>query len=66
MAGQAGVLRAGGRDLVELHRDPMPSDFGLVAALPSTGISQIDAQLQGLSVTMLGLLTQFSALSTAQ
>ena len=38
LAGQAGVLRAGGRDLVELHRDPMPSDFGLVAGIDSPAL----------------------------
>ena len=46
--------------------DVIFGNFGLIAALPSTGIAQIDNQLQGLSVTMLGLLTQLSALSTAQ
>jgi Ca2+-binding RTX toxin-like protein len=47
-------------------KDVIFGDYGLIGALPTTGIAAIDAQLQGLSVTMLGLLTQFSALSTAQ
>ena len=46
--------------------DVIFGDYGVIGALPTTGISAIDAQLQGLSVTMLGLLNQFSALSTAQ
>ena len=46
--------------------DTIFGNFGYIGALPTTGITAIDAQLQGLSVTMLGLLTQFSALSTAQ
>ena len=46
--------------------DVIFGDYGIIGALPTTGISQIDAQLQGLSVTMLGLLNQFSALSTVQ
>ena len=41
-------------------------DYGIIGAVPTTGIAVIDAQLQGLSVTAMGLLTQLSALATAQ
>ena len=46
--------------------DTIFGNYGVIGALPTTGISAIDAQLQGLSVTMMGLVTQFSALSTAE
>ena len=46
--------------------DVVFGDYGLIGALPSTGIAAIDTQLQGLSVSMLGLINGFSALSTAQ
>ena len=41
-------------------------DYGIIGAVPTTGLQAIDEQLQGLSVTAMGLLTQLSALSTAQ
>ena len=41
-------------------------NYGDFGALVTTGITQIDNQLQGLSVTMLGLLSELSALSTVQ
>ncbi len=46
--------------------DTIFGNYGQIAALPTTGITQIDNQLQGLSVTMLGLLDELSALSTVQ
>ena len=46
--------------------DTIFGNYGQIAALPTTGITQIDNQLQGLSVTMLGLLNELSALSTVQ
>ena len=46
--------------------DTIFGNYGVIGALPTTGISAIDAQLQGLSVSMMGLITQFSALSTAE
>ena len=46
--------------------DVIFGDDGIIGALPTTGITAIDAQLQGLSVTMLGVLDQLSALSTGQ
>ena len=46
--------------------DVIFGNFGQLGALPTTGIADIDAQMQGLSVTMLGLLTEYSALATAQ
>src|SRR5207253_3215161 len=38
--------------------DTIFGNYGEIGALPTTGIAAIDGQLQGLSVTMLGLLTQ--------
>ena len=46
--------------------DVVFGDYGLIGALPTTGIAAINTQLQGLSVSMLGLINGFSALSTAQ
>ena len=46
--------------------DVIFGDYGLIGALPTTGVAAIDTQLQGLSVSMLGLIDGFSALSTAQ
>ena len=46
--------------------DVVFGDYGLIGALPTTGVAAIDTQLQGLSVSMLGLIDGFSALSTAQ
>ena len=41
-------------------------NYGSIGVLPTTGISAIDTELQGLSVTMLGVLTDLSSLSYAQ
>ncbi len=46
--------------------DVIFGNYGVLEALPTTGIAPIDAQLQGLSVSMLGMLDGFSALSTGQ
>ena len=41
-------------------------NYGVIGALPTTGIANIDNQLLGLSNSMMGMLTQLSTLSTAQ
>ncbi len=46
--------------------DVVFGDYGLIGALPTTGVAAIDLQLQGLSVSMQGLINGFSVLSTAQ
>ena len=46
--------------------DVVFGNYGVIGALPTTGLAPIDKELEGLSATMLGVLTQFSALSTAE
>jgi Ca2+-binding RTX toxin-like protein len=44
--------------------DVVFGDYGLINPMQSTGIAQIDGQLEGISATLMGLLNQFSALAT--